>query len=144
MKFTKLVLFSFAINLAMIGFASAYYFVIPQVFFYKPKDIAMIYYKCTSCSAAIENANSDFNAGNYQIVNWGLVYGNSEKLITVSSILERDCNIKMFGGGCMPISEIDCYNNRMRQLLNKKYGNRFIEDAFRKAVKLNDGDIPPY
>lgn len=143
MKFTKLVLFSVALNFVIIGFTSAYYFVIPQVFFSLPKEMAMIYYKCTSCSIAIENAVSDFNEGNYKIVNWGLTSGNPEKLITVSSILELDYNIKSFQGGCMPISEINCYSNKMRQLLVKKYGNHFIGDAFRKAVKLNNGIIPP-
>lgn len=144
MKFTKLVLYSVALNFVIIGFASAYYFVIPQVFFSRPEEIAMVYYKCTSCSAATDHAVSDFKAGNYKIINWGLFSGNSEKLITVSSILDRDYNIKMLGGGCMPISEIDCYNNRMRELLNKKYGNHFMRDAFRKAVELNNGNIPPY
>ncbi|TCC92117.1 hypothetical protein EZ428_10320 [Pedobacter frigiditerrae] len=143
MKFTKLVLFSFAFNFVIIGFASAYYFVIPQAFFSQRKDMAMIYYKCTSCSVAIENAVSDFNGGNYQIISWGLPDGNPKKLITVNSILELDYNIKSFHGGCMSIPLINCYNNKMYQLLFKKYGNHFIGDAFRKAVKLNNGSIPP-
>ena len=144
MKFTKLVLFSGALNFVIIGFASAYYFVIPQVFFSLPKEMALIYYKCTSCSIAIENAVSDFNAGNYEIVNWGLNSGNSEKLITVTSILESDYNIKILHGGCTSIPEINCYSNKMNELLVKKYGHYYFRNAFRKDVKLNNGIIPPY
>ncbi|RZK57637.1 MAG: hypothetical protein EOO91_09805 [Pedobacter sp.] len=137
MKFTKLVLFSFAFNFVIIGFASAYYFVIPEMYFYHSKAYAELYYKCTTCLVAEKNAVIDFEKEKYQIIWWGLL--NETDYSTFKSILSTEYDITLFvGGKCTSIPEMQCYSIKMQKLLNKKYGSGFMAKAYKKAEKLDD------
>lgn len=136
MKFTKLVLFSVALNFVIIGFASAYYFVIPQMYFSRSDSFAKLYYKCSTCSTAEKNAVIDFKKEEYQIIWWGLL--STSDYATFKSILSTEYNIKIIGGGCINIPEMQCYSIKMQKMLNKKYGNGFMAKAYKKAEKLDD------
>jgi hypothetical protein len=141
MKFTKLVLFSVALNFVTIGFATAYYFVIPQMYFYRSKAFAKLYYKCATCSVAEKNAVIDFEKKECQIIWWGLL--STHDYSTFKSILSTEYNIKIIGGGCATITEMQCYSIKLQKLLNKKHGSGFMTKAYQKAQKSDNKNIPP-
>ena len=140
MMFLKTALFSTALNFIIIGFASVYYFVIPQLYFSKSETFATLYYRSTSCQIAEQNAVSDFKKGEYLIIWWGLPSDEEFDKIFYSIITSK-YKIKSFRGGCVPLIEMDCYNIKMRGLLYKKYGNSFMFNSYKEAKSLYNSPL---
>ncbi|RZK74794.1 MAG: hypothetical protein EOO92_16790 [Pedobacter sp.] len=132
MKFIKITLLSIAFNLIILGFASAYYFAIPQMYFSHGSDFAKLYYRCASCTVATENAINDFAKEDYNIIMGGL-----ETDFLFSSILLADYNIKTIQVGCMSTPEMSCYNIKIHELLFNKFGNNFLNKAYKEARQLD-------
>lgn len=134
MMFLKTSLFYTVLNFVIIGFASAYYFVIPQLYFSQSEAFATLYYKCPTCLIAKKNAALDFAKGEYQVVFWGL--GNIAENKIFRTNLFVNYKVIAISGGCMPFSEMECYSIKMEQLLFKKYGNNFIYKTYKHADSL--------
>ncbi|TKC08305.1 hypothetical protein FA048_14205 [Pedobacter polaris] len=136
MNFIKISIYASALNFIILGLASAYYFVIPQMYFWQDETFATLYYKCPTCSIAKENAAIDFKKGEYQVVFWGLGNIANNKIFRLN--LLANYKTKAISGGCVPLSEMNCYSIKMQQLLFKKYGNNFIFNTYKKADSLDN------
>lgn len=70
MMFIKTTIYSAVFNFLFIGLSTIYYFIIPQLYFTQTKSFSQLYYRCTSCKIAEQNATDDFKNKNYQVVFW--------------------------------------------------------------------------
>lgn len=130
MMFIKTTIYSAVFNFLFIGIAVTYYFIIPQPYSTYTKSFSQLYYRCTSCNIAEQNAIDDFKNKNYQVVFWGLDnLANNDRF---SSKLLDKYKIKAISGGCMRLTEMDCYSIKMHQLLFKKYGEDVLYNTYKE------------
>lgn len=89
--------------------------------------------QCKTCDTASALAESDFKKGQYLLIRWGLPETRST---VVGEVLLAEYGIKQIYGGCVKPSEVDCYTNRMAELLLGRYGAGFYEDVVDKANRI--------
>lgn len=136
MMFLKTIIYSLAFNFLFIGISVTYYFIIPQLYFTHTNSFSELYYRCTSCKIAEQNAIDDFKNKNYQVVFWGL--DNLATNDRFSSKLLDKYKIKAIPGGCVRLTEMDCYSIKMHQLLFKKYGEDVLYNTYKEIDTLNN------
>lgn len=86
--------------------------------------------QCKTCERASTLADSDFEKGQYLLIRWGLPERRS---IVIGEVLSADYGIEQIYVGCAARKEVDCYTNRMAELVLDKYGSGFYQDVIDKA-----------
>jgi len=110
---------------------------ISYFYLFPPTTFQRLCLKCKNCEVAKQLAQSDFEQENYQFIEWGLP--DSDHRI-IDSIRLADYNIKTLHGGCMPLSEVYCYQEQMWKLLVKKYGY-FEKVTYQKYKKIKPDPV---
>jgi hypothetical protein len=83
--------------------------------------------KCTTCEKAKQVATTDFQAGHFYLVHFGMP---ENKSVQRAKLFEDRFNIETIAAGCGSSKEIDCYNDQMIQLLSDKFGADTLEKTF--------------
>ncbi len=91
--------------------------------------------QCKSCEMGSALAESDFQKGSYLLVRWGLPETRS---MVVGEVLHSDFGIDQLYGGCADRAGVDCYTDRMAELLLQKYGKDFYRKVMDKANRIYD------
>ena len=93
--------------------------------------------KQNSCEYAEERAIADFDAEQYEVVTYGLVVSQDWDFDAFyMDYMLKEYNVKMGYGGCMVLPSELCYTNKMKVLLQEKFGDDFFDKTKKEAQKL--------
>ena len=87
-----------------------------------------------SCEDGNKRATSDFNAGDYSAYSYGLSMNTDSKFSEFyKNYMIRNYKIKTGNQGCLISNEITCYSDKMKLLLESKFGDNFLTKARNEA-----------
>lgn len=87
-----------------------------------------------TCESGIEEAIEDANSGNFRLLTYGLiVFKDYEFTKFYWNYVKEKYGITLGVGGCIVNESIDCYQEKMSELIYKKFGKDVFEIAEKEA-----------
>jgi TonB family protein len=87
-----------------------------------------------TCSDGLSNAESDAEKGIYKLFSYGLPhYDDWDFQKFYEEYVENQYGIKIGNAGCIVYDETECYSNRMKELIFKKFGKDILKKAKKQA-----------
>jgi len=91
----------------------------------------------TDCQKGILKAEKDSENGHYEILSYGLPdYDDWNFQMFYENYIEKNYGIVIGNGGCVVYEEKECYADKMREIVNEKFGDTIFKHA-RELAKID-------
>ncbi len=94
-------------------------------------------YRCRDCEKAEQLAYQHFDQKQRRIIFWGLPEEGMTTTELMPLLAER-FNIQSLLGGCVRNPNIECYNQKMKELLVAEFGREALDRAYLEANQRYD------